>query len=544
MARAKIISFQDFVGVVNTREPASLNTNELVNCSNLYVTPQGSLKARPGLEVVGTLASADFRSIGYFSKTGKLYLASGTELYEFDPSAGTFTSIGSVDSPDCVFVSAFDKLWIADGGILKYYDGTTFGTVEDFIYKYQNIGAGDGTTTTFTAVLQEVPVTPNSVSVEYTIGGVSYTSHDDGNGNISGAYISSGSINYQSGDISITFSTAPDNGTNIRVRYSNSDVLNVRAEDIEFKDEKLYVSYGTDIYISEVRDPSLWYFISINRQDGAKINAIHRFYDKLVVFKGYPAPAIYVLSGTSLSDYTVSRVARYVSANNKYSVSAFGGDLFFNWGKHVYSLSKVMGYGDVEPRPLTYHFNPYDTTSQERFALPIPEENVIFFLSRSDARDFAFTPQRNACTFLSFALPVVCGVSVGDTIYLAGGENVYKFSPIGKDGESSVFYDAVFPWFGSPMAFVLAKRFSLNIKAIENGDLYLYHDTKQVATFSLTAPALWDSAVWDSALFGSDYKEPLQRRQIIHDRFLKLALKSNKRFELFALYVDAEVKNG
>ncbi len=542
--RSKLLAYSDFVGVVNEREPSSLDLKELVDCNNLYVTPYGSLKARPGLEKIAELAGADFKAIGYYSVRDRLYLASGTTLYELDPSTGNFSNIGTLNSAECTFVEAFGKLWIADGGKLKYVDSAgNFGNVDDFVWFTETIATGNGSTTSFNATLSELPVTPNSVTVSYTVGGTQYQATDDGEGNINGTHLI-GTINYTTGEISLTFTTAPDNGTPIDVTYSASQVLDVRAEDIEFKDERLYVSYGTDIYISEVRDPSRWEFISINKQDGADITAIHRYYDKLVIFKGYPYPAIYVLSGYRVSTFTVSRVSRFVSCNDKYSVIAFKGDLFFIWGKRVYSLTRVMSYGDVEPQSLTQHFNPADTTSQSRFAIALPEEGVIWFLGRTDARSFSFTPQRSACAFLSFGAPVRCGVNVKDDVYLAGGDGVYRLSPFGTDDGNDVIYQVRFAWTGSAMTFMLAKRFALNVKAIESGTLHLYHEGKQVAIFNMTSPALWDYAIWDSANWGASYLEPLQKRQVIHERFLKLMLTATKRFELLAVYVDAEVKHG
>lgn len=55
------------------------------------------------------------------------------------------------------------------------------------------------------------PIKKNSITIKYTINGVSYEANDDENGNVSGNHISDGSINYETGSISITFDTTPDN---------------------------------------------------------------------------------------------------------------------------------------------------------------------------------------------------------------------------------------------------------------------------------------------------------------------------------------------
>ena len=78
--------------------------------------------------------------------------------------------------------------------------------------------AADGSTTQFTTTLT-TPVVPGTVSVTYTIGATQHTANDDSNGNIAGTNVESGSIDYDSGAFSITFSSAPDNLTNIDISY-------------------------------------------------------------------------------------------------------------------------------------------------------------------------------------------------------------------------------------------------------------------------------------------------------------------------------------
>ena len=81
-----------------------------------------------------------------------------------------------------------------------------------------SIGTGDDSTVTFGATLATTPVLPHSVSITAdTIVGV-----DDGNGVISGTGITSGSIDYATGAISITYDTAPANAVDIAVLYRDT----------------------------------------------------------------------------------------------------------------------------------------------------------------------------------------------------------------------------------------------------------------------------------------------------------------------------------
>jgi len=91
------------------------------------------------------------------------------------------------------------------------------------------IGTGSTAgTTSFSTTLSDPPVVWKSVTVSWISGGVSYTATDDGKGNISSPYVS-GTIDYDSGAISLTFSTVavPDAGTNIMCTYTPAHVLTI-----------------------------------------------------------------------------------------------------------------------------------------------------------------------------------------------------------------------------------------------------------------------------------------------------------------------------
>jgi hypothetical protein len=81
----------------------------------------------------------------------------------------------------------------------------------------QVIGTGDGATTTFTGTLT-TPVLPGSIRIN--AGAV--TGNDNGVGAIAGTGISAGSINYATGAISVTFSSAPAVGIQILVDYNTN----------------------------------------------------------------------------------------------------------------------------------------------------------------------------------------------------------------------------------------------------------------------------------------------------------------------------------
>jgi len=104
-----------------------------------------------------------------------------------------------------------------NGDIIPY---AKYEYVSESVDNRQQIGTGNGSTTTFSGTLNDKPVCPGSVIV--TAGSVE--GQDDENGNIKGTGISIGYINYKTGYITVTFSSAPANGTAIKVAYANRPV--------------------------------------------------------------------------------------------------------------------------------------------------------------------------------------------------------------------------------------------------------------------------------------------------------------------------------
>ena len=89
------------------------------------------------------------------------------------------------------------------------------------------VGTGDGATTTFSATLAQKPVRSQTVKITLE-GSTTVFGQDDGKGNIIGAGVS-GTINYTTGEISLTFTTAPESGKKIYASYQSNLEL---AEDI------------------------------------------------------------------------------------------------------------------------------------------------------------------------------------------------------------------------------------------------------------------------------------------------------------------------
>lgn len=97
----------------------------------------------------------------------------------------------------------------SDGKLLPY---------EDVAAEQVGSTAGDGTTKTFTGTLTRAPVEPGSVAVTSENGTEILT--DDGHGMLKSAgATSTGTINYQTGTISVTFHAAPANTKKVTADY-------------------------------------------------------------------------------------------------------------------------------------------------------------------------------------------------------------------------------------------------------------------------------------------------------------------------------------
>ena len=79
-----------------------------------------------------------------------------------------------------------------------------------------SLGTGDGAQTVFASSLPIIPVVPHSIKI---IVAGRLVGSDDGSGNITGTDITVGTVDYQTGAISVTFGTAPALGEEVESEY-------------------------------------------------------------------------------------------------------------------------------------------------------------------------------------------------------------------------------------------------------------------------------------------------------------------------------------
>jgi hypothetical protein len=104
------------------------------------------------------------------------------------------------------------------------------------------VGTGDGSTKTFSATLSKAVVLAGSVSV--TDGTEAFT--DDGLGRLTGSAGGSGTINYGTGDLSVTFTVAPSSEQAVTGDYDR-DPVGVLDQDIDTDtgNAAMYIAHGS-----------------------------------------------------------------------------------------------------------------------------------------------------------------------------------------------------------------------------------------------------------------------------------------------------------
>lgn len=179
----------------------------------------GSLGQINGLLVVGKYNELFLRTLVSVEWTTIVY-----NPYNDDPP-------DKVSFDGRLIVGGFGENLVLEGdatqilGIIAPETAPTVGTADGEAVTDEVIGAGDGAEKEFSATLEKgPPIQKSSITVTYTIGASDFDATDDGEGVITGTNCS-GTIDYSRGKVSLTFTVAPDNATNIVIDYKYSNLV-------------------------------------------------------------------------------------------------------------------------------------------------------------------------------------------------------------------------------------------------------------------------------------------------------------------------------
>jgi hypothetical protein len=168
-----------------------------------------------------------------------------------------------------------------------YIPGLEDGGSYDAFFRHATVFYGDSTTLEFSGTLEEYPVKLGSLEIYYAVGTSPLV--DDGDGNIEGSG-GSGSIDYNTGEFSITFIGAPALAYPIQI-YSDAIVLHSTSKyPGPIGNERDILSDGLYVWIdkseSSPEDPesSQWYRLRVMFNHGSGTTAIETF-DSLKTMK-------------------------------------------------------------------------------------------------------------------------------------------------------------------------------------------------------------------------------------------------------------------
>lgn len=151
-------------------------------------------------------------------------------------------------SVDITYASGSREFTIEDDGFGNLVGTDSVGTISYTTGEYsitmekthsvaeEIVGTGDSSSTNFYYDLVHTPIVPNTVVISVTISSTVFTVSDDGAGNLTEAGVASGTVNYLTGEVDITFTGPPDSGTTVDAAYdyttttipNNSSLINAK----------------------------------------------------------------------------------------------------------------------------------------------------------------------------------------------------------------------------------------------------------------------------------------------------------------------------
>lgn len=311
----KDISLTNFFRGLNEEVPARfLEVDELSECQNLKFKTSAItddtgnrsfdvvLEKRQGTTKISNTAlpdSADVLAETYYEAMGIYILATASKLYYLDASSDPVEIGTSVLSGIPTFTEFKAKLFIHDGGTLKYIDSATPSDVTTVSNRYDDeiVGTGNGTSTTFAYTLLYPTIVTSSVTINYyDNNGTEYTITDDGSGALIGD-VATGevhTINYTTGAISFTTSSTPANNSVLIASYKNSSGA-PKSKCGLIRASRLYLMNDHDntsrLWYSGINDEYAWNsssgggYIDVDPDDGQTLQGAVNFFTTLILIK-------------------------------------------------------------------------------------------------------------------------------------------------------------------------------------------------------------------------------------------------------------------
>ena len=285
-------------GECHSKDPDSIADNQLQQAINVeYDNVSGSLKLVDGFDVVIDMPFVT-KHLFYAAIFGKILASDATgALYVADTATRATILVGQLNGTAPYWCSYNGKIYIASGGVLQQYDGTTLSNVAQ-VYTYtawQNNHS-------YTAGTCIINASDPSVYYECTTAGTS-------------------------GSTAPTWGATTTDGTAVWARKS----FDLTADIVLEQNGRLVIArLGDDyLYFSGIRNASNWQFdtnemnalrLGVNRADDCDITGIGLLSKDIIVFKSNASRtknAIYHISGY-YPDWTCQPLNFTFDAANKY----------------------------------------------------------------------------------------------------------------------------------------------------------------------------------------------------------------------------------
>lgn len=320
------------------------------------------------------------------------------------------------------------------------------------------------------------------------------------------------------------------NGVDIPVFYEESIGASVLGGTppvglpIEVYKARVFIASGSALHYSALGNQNDWTtpndagYIANFHNDSSTIIALKNYGEYLAIYK---KNSIYILSGTSPADFSITPVSN-IGSISTYSVGTVDNDQYFFNGKSITPLRfnelgqvRLADDTSIKIKPV---FDELDYTKfNQVICIPYQKKNQIWFYFSQNHQDL------NVCYIYDYfhrswfkrvGVPVSCGAVINGNIYTGTSDGRILIEDVGDNFDG----DAIEAWWFSPWFTFGAPGVN---KEIVEFDIWIYQDQKYPVEIlysrnysgqdkkyisvnvSGNDDMLWDNGFWDQDSWSS-----------------------------------------
>ena len=204
-----------------------------------------------------------------------------------------------------------------------------YGNVIGSTQSTQSLGTGNGILVTFSGTLAGAPVGRGTILVAVNPSGAG-GGYDDGEGALTGPAVSTGTINYTTGAISVTLLVAPTGAQNVDITYRKS------IGTVDYDDKNWLVTFTADVTAGLV--------VTVQYKS-IRIAAGGEYREGIVVLPTWTADSIAELFGFQTQEehvYTTENGGKIQLTDIRYQLSVDGGVSWLHWGGTAWTAATLQ----------------------------------------------------------------------------------------------------------------------------------------------------------------------------------------------------------